>query len=496
MAQFNNFNQQSNSNFENNQSQNQNPNMGMNQGNNQNSNVNYGHNQGQNNGPFGNTNQRQNQNRNQYQYQNQNQNQNQNQSQNLNQYGNQGQNQTSSQHTRNQRNPFGFNRFGNSYSNYYNNPNNDLNQENSGETPIVNNEAQIINNEPQTINKEAQIIHNENQTSGNTRSRSNYRPNMNQAINNKNIIMDNPVNNKQNDNINQISEATINPNSNSPKLDNENLNNNNVTPTNYNKNENNQFSDENSNHTRRMTHHNSELNTASMKNSFEINDGGTPVIKLGGQYGFNLEKKMNVEHGIVKQGNEPSNVFEEDVLKISSVALAERKHSHNKLYCSDKPYPNIEVSGENVDYAVYLLNDYAGLLSELTAITSYSFLNLILDDEYQEIKDTYLGIAIVEMRHLHMLGEMIKKLGVLPRYYARETNQITMWNSNYVSGETDMKTTLLNSIKNEEAGIVQYQKRIELIDDENIKVVLARIVLDEEVHVSLLQDLYKKYCPE
>lgn len=476
MPQFNNFNH--------NQSQNQNSNMSMNQGNNQNSNVNYGHNQAQNNGTYGDMSQRQNQSRLQ--------NQNQPQSQNQNQYGNQGQSQAG-QHGRNQRNPFGFNRYGNSYSNYTNNPNNEMNQRNNEES-VINNEPQTIS-EAETINNES--IYNETRQRGNSRNRTNYQSYMNHEINNKNVNSENNVYSKQNGNITQTIENTKNLNMDNPKLDNEDLKSNNITSINSgNSNENNQSSDENNNHTKRMNYNNSELNTASIKNSFDINDGGTPVIKLGGQYGFNLEKKMNVETGIGKQSNESPNVYEEDLLKINSLAVAERKHSYKKLYCSDKPYPNIEVSGENLDYAIYLLNDYASSLSELTAITSYCFLNLVLEDEYQEIKDTYRGISIVEMHHLHMLGEMIKKLGVLPRYYAKEANEITMWNSNFVSGDTDMKTTLLNSIENEEAGIVQYQKQIELIEDENIKVVLARIILDEEVHVSLLQDLYKRYCPE
>lgn len=490
MAQFNSFNQPSNSNFENNQSQERNPNLGMNQGNNQNSNLNNGYNQGQNRSPFGNMNQRQNINRNQYQNQNQSQGQNQTQ----NQYQNQGQNRASSQNGRNQRNPFGFNRFGNSYSNYYSNTNNESNQGTISETSNPNNEPQVNEKEIKTTVNEPQSRNNEPRTSGNSRYRSYYQPNNESEISNKNNVEEYPNNIKQNSNIDQTISEKTNDDTNTHDYNNDNSNHN-VTSSNQNDNsiENNQSSDENSN-TKPMSNHNNELNAASIKNSFEVNDGGTPVIKLGGQYGFNLEKKMNSEHSIGKQVHESSNVGRDETLKISSVA--ERRHSYTKLYCSEKPYPNIEVSGENQDYAVYLLDDYASSLSELTAITSYVFLNLILDDKYQDIKDTYRGISIVEMHHLNLLGELIKKLGVLPRYYAKEANKITMWNSNFVSADIDMKTTLLQSIKNEEAGIIQYQKHIELIDDENIKVILARIILDEEVHVSLLKELYNKYCPE
>ncbi len=478
MAQSNNFNQASNSNNENNQPMNQN---------NQNTNQNryMGTNQGQ-------SNHRHNQNRNQNLYQNQNPNQN--------------HNQRAEQPMRNQRHSLGFNRFGNSYSNYYNNSNSESNQGNSKETQSVQDETQRNTNSMNSSTSNNSINNSHNNTNNNLNSiptNLNNQSNMNQKMNNRNINMDDTANNKESININQNIDTTVyvNQNSDTPKLQNESIYQSNAKSSypssNNNSNDNNQSNDDNSYNTRhRMNNHNPELNIASTRNSFDVNDGGTPVIKLGGQYGFNLDKKIIDENNNGNRGHETAHTLEEDVLKISSVAHSERKHTNKKLYCSDKPYPKVEVSGENMDYAIHLLNDYAGSLSELTAITSYCFLNLVLVDDYQEIKDTYRGISIVEMRHLHMLGELIKKLGVLPRYYAKDMNQTIMWNSSFVSGDTDMRATLLNSIKNEEAGIAQYQKQIGLIDDDCIKVVLERIILDEEVHVTLLYELLNKYCPE
>ena len=117
-----------------------------------------------------------------------------------------------------------------------------------------------------------------------------------------------------------------------------------------------------------------------------------------------------------------------------------------------------------------------------------------MSKEYKEIADAYRGISIVEMKHLELLGGFIYELGVLPRYYCNTNNSVKMWDGSYVDGTVDLKTSLLNSIENELKGIEQYRKHIEAIDDIYIKKALNRIILDEELHVEILDNLYQKYC--
>lgn len=51
---------------------------------------------------------------------------------------------------------------------------------------------------------------------------------------------------------------------------------------------------------------------------------------------------------------------------------------------------------------------------------------------------------------------------------------------------------LLEDIKNEEEAIRQYRKTANLIDDENIIAILNRIILDEELHIKILTNLYER----
>ena len=68
-------------------------------------------------------------------------------------------------------------------------------------------------------------------------------------------------------------------------------------------------------------------------------------------------------------------------------------------YCSDKPYPPIEVEGTNLEYAKILLEDYAGAGGEDTAIHRYFYQSLVTD----EISKMLEGISRVEMHHLEIL---------------------------------------------------------------------------------------------
>lgn len=210
---------------------------------------------------------------------------------------------------------------------------------------------------------------------------------------------------------------------------------------------------------------------------------GTPIIKLGGQNVYEPDTRMaNFYHG-----------YEDDYVHIDSISQYDRRRGYRRKYSSDKAYPSIHIEEENNELGTMLLECYAAELSELSSVTRYSYLNIVLDNEYEEIKEIYRGLSIVELHHMNMIGELIKQLGVMPRYYHKNKNNITMWNGNYVPGKYDMESTLLDSIQHEKDMINKYNSIIERVDHIVIKEVLSRIIMDEVIHISLLEELKKKY---
>lgn len=159
--------------------------------------------------------------------------------------------------------------------------------------------------------------------------------------------------------------------------------------------------------------------------------------------------------------------------------------------CSDKPYPPIEVEGENIEYAKILLEDYAGEGGEDTAIHNYFYQSLVTSEDSAVFKE----ISKVEMHHLDILGELIYKLGYLPAFYTIDSNVecVIPWTSKNVDYSTELSTILLEDIAREMRAIKRYQKHISEIDDYHVKRILARIIEDEKIHIECLQKIYHKY---
>lgn len=159
------------------------------------------------------------------------------------------------------------------------------------------------------------------------------------------------------------------------------------------------------------------------------------------------------------------------------------------------PYPEIRVMGLNHNYAMLLLEDYAGSVSEFSAITQYVYHNFVLKPEYGELADLLECIALVEMHHLEILAETIFKLGVDPLYRTIETNGTErFWNANFVFYGAGLCDRLMADIASEWAAITNYRKHQQMISDPYVKQILERIILDEFHHIKLLNEVAKKYC--
>lgn len=161
-------------------------------------------------------------------------------------------------------------------------------------------------------------------------------------------------------------------------------------------------------------------------------------------------------------------------------------------YCSDKPYPPIEVEGTNLEYAKILLEDYAGAGGEDTATHRYFYQSLVTE----EISKMLEGISRVEMHHLEILGKLIWKLGYTPAFYTVDSNIecVIPWTSKYIDYSCDLETILLEDITKEMYAIKRYEKHIIEINDCHIKSILERIIEDEKIHIECLQRSYHEYC--
>ena len=159
----------------------------------------------------------------------------------------------------------------------------------------------------------------------------------------------------------------------------------------------------------------------------------------------------------------------------------------------DIPYPEVKVEEKNPYYADLLSEDYAVRSSETTATLLYSYQHFNTFDSNEEFSKIIEEIAIVEMKHLEMLGKTIKLLGKEPIYKTCEASRgdCVMWTASNIDYSTRLKEMLEVDIREENKAIKIYESHKRLIKDKYIKNMLDRIILDEKRHLEIFESLYE-----
>lgn len=152
------------------------------------------------------------------------------------------------------------------------------------------------------------------------------------------------------------------------------------------------------------------------------------------------------------------------------------------IFASELPYPHISVETNLADSKL-LMPNYGGPAGEITAIMTYTFQDFI-SEKCPELKETLEKIAAVEMHHMELLGTTIFKLGGYPVAGGR-----TYWNGSFVNYTLNPKKFLQQNIMAEETAILNYERTILNLSQESVKLLLERIILDEEVHIKCFKEL-------
>lgn len=148
------------------------------------------------------------------------------------------------------------------------------------------------------------------------------------------------------------------------------------------------------------------------------------------------------------------------------------------------PYPEVS-GGPDPNTVILLQEDYAGIISEMTATNQYMYQYLLLVENNYSFAQALRCIAINEAQHRELLGRAIVRLGGTPVYAA--TN--SYWCANFVSYDQDPQRMLLANINVEYAAIYNYRWHIELTTNDSVKRLLERIILDEELHIRMFSEM-------
>lgn len=159
------------------------------------------------------------------------------------------------------------------------------------------------------------------------------------------------------------------------------------------------------------------------------------------------------------------------------------------LFQSDLPYPEADINIKS-DYEVKLLMPvYGGREGETSAVLGYVYGHYVTQDVEGELSDCLKKLAVVEMRHHDMLGRAIFRLGGTP-YIG---GNYSYWQGAYLNYGKNPSHIIKTSIMNEEQAIHDYLNVCKKTKMEEVKLIVNRIILDEEVHLELLKKLQELY---
>ena len=141
---------------------------------------------------------------------------------------------------------------------------------------------------------------------------------------------------------------------------------------------------------------------------------------------------------------------------------------------------------KNLKYANMLHDNFAGEIGELTAVTQYIYEHIELK-KYDNFSKILLSIAIEEMHHLDLLGDLIKKLGGIP-YYTNKNK--CAWNGENIKYHfATVYEMLTYNIESEKKAIECYKEAIKYTQNKSIRDLLERIILDEKTHLEIFNRL-------
>ena len=155
----------------------------------------------------------------------------------------------------------------------------------------------------------------------------------------------------------------------------------------------------------------------------------------------------------------------------------------------DQPYPPIAVQKVRRDYGYAMLSNIGSETSEMSAVSRYFYSSVVLNEEYQECAQCLRRISIVEMHHLHIFASLSLQLGVDPRLWSLRRQRPVYWSPAYNKYPREIRNILEISIREEEETVRKYTAQLKSIQDENIRENLSRIVLDEQQHIKILQEM-------
>lgn len=157
-----------------------------------------------------------------------------------------------------------------------------------------------------------------------------------------------------------------------------------------------------------------------------------------------------------------------------------------------EPYPAVAVHTPNRRLVQLIQQDIAYSKGEMSAVCQYLYHHWMLNGSYPEMASTLLRIAEVEMRHLQILGELVRAAGGDPRFCCVQKNSCQCWSGNMIHYGGNVRQMLKWDLVSERDTADLYESQARFVKDENAAAILSRLAVDERLHCQILEHLLVK----
>lgn len=160
-------------------------------------------------------------------------------------------------------------------------------------------------------------------------------------------------------------------------------------------------------------------------------------------------------------------------------------------YKVNLPYPPVRINGPNPIYAGEMLSNMAEVVSEMSDVSRYFYISVVTQHSHKSISTCFHHISIVEMYHLNIFAELALLLGADPRLWSGRGIK-RWWSPSFIGYPRELRGLIEESIRAEATAIRKYSRQANTIQDPNIVAILNRIILDEERHIQIFEEMYRQ----
>lgn len=163
----------------------------------------------------------------------------------------------------------------------------------------------------------------------------------------------------------------------------------------------------------------------------------------------------------------------------------------------DIPYPSAEGLRPDAESAKIISPAYADRGSEMTAILQYVYQSIVFSGlKMKQYSRILVEIAVAEMHHLDLLGEMLYGLGTFPVFSSRPPRLCDFYSAAAVSYSVEPQKMIMDDICGETEAIRSYERMLCSLKNEQVSAVVSRIVLDEKLHLETLKNILSELAGE